>query len=247
MSPSSSSLLFNLDMYFLGNLLLLKFESDRIIFVQVIVTTPQKYRKSKEIIQGQITQFRLTDFAHIQTWPVIPRGIPFPMFKTDWITFVWVIIATPQKLGKLAKFKGRLPSSCWPIFLIFELDLYFLWTFLFPKFETDQIIYVWVIVATLNIFTPDWRTDGRRTTYHDLSSSGLWPVELNISFSNFEPVWNVFCITFSFFCDKTSEYFVFSKSITLEICNKIILQFKRSLKQEKGRASIWIILFHAFL
>ena len=69
------SLIFELDLYFIWSLLFPKFETDRIIFVWVIVCNTLKIWKIREI-QGQITQFRLSDFAHIRTWPDFPRDLP---------------------------------------------------------------------------------------------------------------------------------------------------------------------------
>ena len=152
-----------------------------------------------EEIQGQITQFRLTDFAHIRTWPVFPRDLPISKVWNRSDNICWSYCCNTSKMGKIEEIQGQITNfwltnyahiRTWPVFhmvlpiskvwnrldniclsyccntlkigkieeiqgqitqtilLIFQLDLYFIWSFLFPKFETDWIIFVWVIVAT---------------------------------------------------------------------------------------------------
>ena len=108
MSPSSGSLIsliFNLDMYFLRTLWFPKFETDR-IFVRVIVITPQQWGKSEEF-QGEITQFCLTDFAHIQSWSVFFRDQPISKVWNG-SDKIFVIVATPRKWKKNEEIQGQI-------------------------------------------------------------------------------------------------------------------------------------------
>ena len=111
-----------------------------------------------EEIQGQITQFRLTDFVHIRTWPVFSRDLPISKFETNQIIFVCYRCNT-SKMGKIEEIQGQITQfrltniahiRTWPVF---PRDIPI------PKFETDRIKFVRVIVATPKLFT----TEGRRS------------------------------------------------------------------------------------
>ena len=118
-----------------------------------------------EEIQGQITKFRLTNLAHIRTWPVFHIVLPISkVCKQIGYIFVWVIVATPRKLEKLKKFKGRLTQfRLTRVLLIFELYLYFQYRDLILSKALKQIgwKFVWVIVATPELSL--CRTDGQTT------------------------------------------------------------------------------------
>ena len=141
---------------------------------------------TNEEIQGQTTQFRLTDFSHFQTLPVLPGDLP--------ISKVWkrsdnnCYGCNTLKMGKIEEIQGQItkfrftnfahirtwpvfhmvlpiskPNSGWPILLIFKHDLWFIGTFLFPKFEADRIIFV---LELLLQHLENWNKSARAATIY---------------------------------------------------------------------------------
>ena len=66
-----------------------------------------KMGKNEEI-QGQITQFRLSNFAHIPTWPVFPRDLPISKLWNRSDNICSSYHCNTSKMGKIEEIQGQI-------------------------------------------------------------------------------------------------------------------------------------------
>ena len=127
-----------------------------------------------EEIQGHITQFRLTDFAHSQTWTVFPRDLPISKVWNRSDNICLSYLCKTSKMGKIEEIQGQITqfwltdfahTRTWPVFSR-DLPISKVW---------NRLDKIWSSYRCNTKIVYDGRTTDN-LPWHKLF--GLWPVEL---------------------------------------------------------------------